>query len=158
MVELYLVRHSHAGNPARWEGEDAARPLSEKGLSQAERLAALLARSGFAPDVIVSSPKARAMGTAEILARALGVDARVDARLAGPVTLDVLGEILADAGGPERPVVVGHDPDFSDLASQLVGARIELRKGALARIDLPAGLVEGGGLLAWLIAPDLLGR
>ena len=58
-------------------------------------------------------------------------------------TLEELTSILADAGGPERPVLVGHDPDFSDLASQLIGARIEMRKGALARIDLPAGPIRG---------------
>lgn len=158
MLELYLVRHSHAGNPARWDGEDAIRPLSEKGRRQAKRLAALLAEAGFAPDAILSSPRARAMQTAEILGGTLGRDVLIDERLGGLVTLKELTSILVDAGRPERPVLVGHDPDFSDLASQLIGARIEMRKGALARIDLPAGPTEGGGLLRWLIPPDVLVR
>jgi phosphohistidine phosphatase len=158
MLELYLVRHSHAGNPARWDGADAARPISEKGQRQAERLGAMLVGAGLAPDAIVSSPMARAMQTAKILAAALASDVLVDERLADLVTLDVLSAILADAGGPERPVLVGHDPAFSDLASQLIGARIEMRKGALARIDLPAGPIEGGGILRWLVPPDLLVR
>jgi phosphohistidine phosphatase len=158
VLELYLVRHSHAGNPARWDGADSARPLSERGRRQAERLGTMLEAVGFAPDAIISSPRARAMQTAEILAKALGVSVQVDERLADFVTLETLSAILADAGGKERPLVVGHDPDFSDLASQLIGTRIEMRKGALARIDLPAGPIEGGGVLRWLVPPDLLDR
>ena len=32
---------------------------------------------------------------------------------------------------------MGHDPDFSELVSELVGAPIPMRKGTLARIDVP---------------------
>ena len=59
-----------------------------------------------------------------------------DPRLAGPLTLEDVGDILADAGHPARPVLCGHDPDFSDLVTELVGAPIEIKKGALVRIDL----------------------
>lgn len=158
LVQLHLVRHAHAGNPARWSGPDEERPLSEKGRRQAERLAALLATAGISPDVIVSSPRLRAVQTAEILARAVGQAVRIDARLAGPLDLGSLSSILADAGAPSLPMLVGHDPDFSDLASELVAASVSMRKGALARIDLVGPVEPGAGVLRWLVPPELLGR
>ena len=37
---------------------------------------------------------------------------------------------------PRRPVLVGHDPDFSALVALLCGgSSVPLKKGALARID-----------------------
>ena len=60
MIELYFLRHAHAGDPEAWTGDDAARPLSDKGEKQAERLGAFLAGVGFKPDAIISSPKLRA--------------------------------------------------------------------------------------------------
>jgi phosphohistidine phosphatase SixA len=54
-------------------------------------------------------------------------------------------------------VLVGHDPDFSSTASTLTGAAIELRKGAIARIDLPdSHAAAGEGVLRWLIPPGVV--
>ena len=54
-------------------------------------------------------------------------------------------------------VLVGHDPDFSDLAASLTGsATTTIRKGAFARIDVPRPLQPGAGTLRWLVSPDLL--
>jgi phosphohistidine phosphatase SixA len=52
-------------------------------------------------------------------------------------------------------VLVGHDPDFSDLVSWLSGFPISLRKGALAKVDLPDRAVgPGRAQLRWLLPPD----
>jgi phosphohistidine phosphatase SixA len=68
-----------------------------------------------------------------------------------------LETLLRDAGDPSRPVVAGHDPDFSELLAELAGAeRIPMPKGALARIDIERPLRAGGGTLHWLVPPDLL--
>ena len=158
VTQLHLVRHAHAGNPARWAGPDEDRPLSEKGRRQAERLSDLFAAAGLAPDVILTSPKLRAVQTAEILARAIDQEVRIEPRLGGGVDLATLAAILADAGSPAQPMLVGHDPDFSDLASDLVGAALAMRKGALARIDLTGPPQPGAGVLRWLLPPDVLGR
>ena len=66
MIELHLLRHADAGDPMAWDGPDEARPLSDKGERQADRLGRFLAGVGFAPDVIITSPKVRAAQTAEI--------------------------------------------------------------------------------------------
>jgi phosphohistidine phosphatase len=156
-VELYLLRHAHAGDPMKWRGPDDVRPLSGKGERQVERLARLLKGSHFAPDAILTSPRLRALQTAEPVAAALGVELHVDERLALPLGLEQLESILVDAGEPERILLVGHDPDFSSLVALLCGApSVPLRKGALARIDVVRPLRPGGGTLRWLLPPDLL--
>lgn len=157
IVKLHLLRHADAGNATAWQGPDERRPLSGKGEKQSERLGRFLASTGFRPDALITSPKVRAAGTAEIVAAALGVDVRVDDRLGGPLDLVAIEAILFDAGEPVQPVLVGHDPDFSDLAAVLCGApEVPLRKGALARIDAVRPLSPGSGTLRWLVPPDLL--
>jgi phosphohistidine phosphatase len=156
-MELYLLRHAHAGDPADWDGPDAIRPLSEKGERQADRLGRYLSGLGFAPDAIITSPKVRAVRTAELVALHLAVPVGIDDRLAGDLTLGRVGELLHDVGDPAKLVLVGHDPDFSELVAVLVGAlRIPMRKGTLARIDADLPLRPAGGILRWLVPPDLV--
>jgi len=154
---LHLLRHAHAGDPEAWDGPDAARPLSEKGREQAERLGVYLVGVAFKTDAIITSPKLRAVQTAEIVADHLGVAVAEDDRLAGSLDLDALEAMLAGADGPERPILVGHDPDFSDLLAELCdGANVPMRKGAFARIECDRPLRPGRGTLRWLIPPDAL--
>ena len=158
-LQLHLLRHADAGDPEGWAGDDALRPLSAKGELQAERLGSFLAEIGFQPDAIVSSPKLRARQTAELVGSAIGVGVRLDDRLAegfDPATVDA---ILADAGGPNRPVLVGHDPDFSQVLGWLANADgLTMKKGALARVDVRGAVADGRGTLRWLVPPDLLDR
>jgi len=158
MIALHLLRHAHAGDPARWHGDDAIRPLSEKGRTQAEQLAKLLLRTDQAPDLFITSPRVRALETAEIVADALKVEVVVDRRLAGPLDPSLVTDILIAAGPAVRPCIVGHDPEFSELLGELVGTdAIPMRKGALARVDFAGPDVAGGrGTLRYLIPPELL--
>jgi phosphohistidine phosphatase len=157
IVELYLLRHADAGDPGKWDGPDAARPLSPKGEKQSERLGRFLAGMAFRPDAILSSPKLRASQTADIVAGQLGVPVTLDERLGGGVDEAVAEAILRDAGDVQRVVLVGHDPDFSSLLQSLcVAPNIEMKKGALARIDVERPVGPGRGDLRWLVPPDLL--
>ncbi|MDQ3128683.1 MAG: histidine phosphatase family protein [Chloroflexota bacterium] len=156
-LQLYLLRHADAGDPEKWSGDDDARPLSAKGERQSERLGAFLAEIGFRPDAIISSPKVRARRTAEIVADALGLGVRVDERLGGGCDPESVDAILADTGNPRRPVLVGHDPDFSELLGYLSGTdAMSMKKGAFARLDVRGPVAGGGGSLRWLVPPDLL--
>lgn len=157
-VQLHLLRHADAGDPGAWRGDDRLRPLSDKGVRQAERLGQHLARIGFQPDAILTSPKVRAAQTAEIVGRAVGVEVGQDERLGAGVTLTVLGDLLGEAAA-RSVVLVGHDPDFSELLATLTGsAELPMKKGALARIDLRRGTAPGAGVLRWLLPPDLVPR
>ncbi len=158
-IELHLLRHAHAGDPLKWKGPDEDRPLSSKGHGQAERLGALLVAVGFKTQAIVTSPRLRARETAEIVADRLGMRTMVDDRLGDPLSLTALEEVLSNAGDPDSLVLVGHDPDFSELLGLLSGASlITMRKGAFARIDTARPLEPGVGALRWLLPPDLLPR
>ena len=157
MTELHFIRHADAGDPETWEGPDEARPLSPKGEKQADRLGRFLAGVGFKPDAIITSPKIRAAKTAEIVAERLGLPFSFDTRIANDFGLEELERMLREAGDPARVVIVGHDPDFSELVATLSGApEVPMRKGAHVRIDVRRPLEPGGGILRWLIPPDLL--
>jgi phosphohistidine phosphatase len=157
VIELHLLRHAHAGDPLAWDGPDERRPLSDKGEKQADRLGRFLVEVGFAPDAVITSPKVRAAQTAEIVARHLGVPVVVDSRLGGGLDFEAVEAILHDAGDPARPVLVGHDPDFTDLVETLTSsAAVTMKKGAMIRIDVERPLGTSTGGLAWLVTPDLL--
>jgi len=159
-LELYILRHADAGDPEAWTEDDALRPLSGKGRKQARRTGRWLAELGRRPDAIVTSPKARALQTATIVAAALGREPEIDDRLASGFDVAALAAVVDDVqarrdGRLERLLVVGHDPDFSELASTLAGGPVALKKGALARIDL-AGAAADGGVLRWLIPAEAI--
>lgn len=158
-MQLGLLRHAHAGDPGAWDRPDDLRPLSDKGRQQAERLGRVLAAAGFVPDAVLTSPRVRARETAEMVADRLGVPVRIDPRLGSSLDLATVEAILDDAGGLARPVLVGHDPDFSDLLVQLTGSPgLRMRKGAFALLDVERPLTPGSAELRWLVPPDLLRR
>ncbi|MBA2300723.1 MAG: histidine phosphatase family protein [Chloroflexi bacterium] len=131
---LHLLRHAHAGDPEAWDGPDAARPLSEKGQAQAERLGSFLADIAFKTDAVITSPKLRAAQTAQIVAGHLGIVVHEDDRLAGSLDLDTLEALLSRAENPDRPVLVGHDPDFSELLALLCdAANVPMRRAPWPR-------------------------
>jgi phosphohistidine phosphatase len=159
VTDLFLVRHADAGDPMAWPGPDDLRPLSDKGRRQATRLGRHLASIGAQVDAVISSPRIRALQTAEIVAEALGLRVTVDRRLAEPLDPEIVEAIVADAGAPARPMLVGHDPDITDLVVALTGGtNLTMRKGALARLQVEAPFVDGRAALRWLIPPDLLPR
>jgi phosphohistidine phosphatase SixA len=68
MGTFYVVRHAKAGSRGHWSGDDRLRPLSKKGIKQAEQLVKVLAP--FPISAIFSSPFLRCVQTVELLARA----------------------------------------------------------------------------------------
>ena len=134
---------------------DELRPLSEKGKRQVKRLARFLSEGPARPDAIVTSPKVRAEQTARAVAKVLDVPVRLDQRLAGGFGMRSLAEVLGSLEA-RQPMLVGHDPDFSALLAGLIGSRgMEMRKGALAAIDLNWPLERGSGALRFLLSPEL---
>jgi len=155
-VQLYFLRHAHAGDGATWQGDDTVRPLTHKGERQAERLGRLLAGTGFRPDALVSSPLVRAQQTAAVVGALLEVPVRLDDRLAD-LGFAELESLLEDLGHPASVMLVGHDPDFSVLVTGLCDAGdILVRKGTLVRVDAERPLAAGSGTLRWFVPPDLL--
>lgn len=113
---------------------------------------------GLAPDVIVTSPLARARRTAEIVAEELGMSERLveDRRLVHGFDAGRLAEIVAREAPAASLMVVGHEPDFSATVAELTGGgRVDFKKGALARVDVGGPRLDDG-ILAWLLTPALM--
>lgn len=94
---LHLVRHGAAGDRSHWVGRDDRRPLTEKGMRQAEGLADELADLGIAR--ILSSPYVRCVQTVEPLARRLGVEIETHDALAEGAGRRQIASLLAEVAG-----------------------------------------------------------
>lgn len=108
------------------------------------------------PNVVITSPLARALQTAEVVVEGLGITDRlvVDNRLAPGASAAGVIEILSRYQDHTQVMLVGHEPDFSQIASELSGGNgdIWLRKGGLIRVDLDS-LTGRHGVLRWLLEP-----
>lgn len=158
-MQIYFLRHGRAQARADWPGDDAARPLTPEGIEAMRREARMLRDRGLAVDTIVTSPLVRARQTAEIVAKRLGLAESLaeDDRLAHGFDAGRLAKLVAAHPGTEKLLLVGHEPDFSDTVSELIGGgAVVLKKGGLARVDL-AEPAPGGGRLVWLLTPPHLG-
>jgi phosphohistidine phosphatase len=122
---LWLLRHAEAADGF----PDDERPLTERGIRQAEAVGRALERLGTHIDACLSSPKLRAVQTAELACAPLGVEVTVERRLSGE-PFDAL-ELVAGLGDV---LLVGHDPSFSLTLHTLTGAQSRMRKGGLAGI------------------------
>lgn len=148
----YLVRHGEAKS----ELEDPAKPLSDRGREQVERVARHAAALGVEVAEIHHSARLRARQTAETLA--LHLSPRRGIREA---------EGLAPGDEPERArieletaqeplMLVGHLPHLNRLASALLlgGPErdiIRLEMGAIVCLDK----TDAGFRLVWILTPEL---
>ncbi len=156
-MKLYLLRHGIAED-RRPDLPDGARRLTPEGIARMKLEAKRFADIGLKPDRIITSPLPRASETAVIVAEALGLQAilREDDRLACGFGFRDFQAIIREQDQATEVMLVGHEPDFSMIASDLIGeANIDLKKGGLIRIDLEKP-VPGQGLLKWLLAPATL--
>jgi phosphohistidine phosphatase len=123
---LWLLRHAEAedGLP------DDQRPLTERGAMQADAAGRALAVLDVHLDACLTSPKLRAVQTAERACEPLGVQVTIEPALSGePFDVRELTAGLGDV------LLVGHDPSFSMLLHDLTGAQSRMKKGGLAGIS-----------------------
>jgi phosphohistidine phosphatase len=148
---LYLLRHADAESSA---ASDELRGLSEKGLRQAGDVARFCEAREIAPDVILTSPLLRARQTAEIVAKQAGAELVIQPWLtSGMIPDEALAELRAFSK-MKSVMLVGHEPDFSQLAARLLGLpsseRLRLRKASLTCIEIES-LKGGTGALQFML-------
>ena len=120
-----MLRHADAADGV----PDDERPLTEKGMAQADAVGKALLRLGENIDICLSSPKLRALQTAERACEPSSIPVRTDPVLAGePFDVHDLTAGLGDV------LLVGHDPSFTLLLHDLTGAQARMKKGGLAAI------------------------
>jgi phosphohistidine phosphatase len=151
-MPIYLVRHGEA-LPG---GDDAARPLSDRGRAEIERVAALAVRLGLRAHEIRHSGLARARQTAEILAARLAPPSGVTAAPGlGPADDPSIAARECERQ-PDLLMLVGHLPHLGRLASLLLTGhtgRELIRFGTGTIAALARG--DGGFLVELVIRPDM---
>ncbi|MCW3038618.1 MAG: phosphohistidine phosphatase, partial [Solirubrobacterales bacterium] len=145
--QLWMLRHGEA--EPHGTRPDSERELTERGRQQGADAGRALARLDVRLAAVFSSPKVRAHATATAAAAALGTDVVLHAPLADAFDAEEALLLLAAAEDGERILVVGHEPDFSQVVHDLTGADVDFKKGGVAVIRL-AGNARRGELLALL--------
>jgi phosphohistidine phosphatase len=159
-LSIYLVRHGLAAERGEAWPDDTKRPLVPKGVARLRKEAQALRALSITFDTILTSPLTRARSTADTLAAGLSPHPPVHV-IASLAPGGSYPAFLADLGRHARRshvACVGHEPDLGQLAARLIGAKapIELKKGAICRIDLDAMPLNGPGHLRWFMTPRML--
>jgi phosphohistidine phosphatase SixA len=83
---------------------------------------------------VISSPLLRARETAEPIARASDLELEIDERLSPGVDADGLRAVVEGRG--DTVVVVGHQPDCSEIVFALTGRLEQFKPGDLFLVEL----------------------
>jgi phosphohistidine phosphatase len=164
-MNLYLMRHGialPADDPS--VSDDRERPLTQKGIKRVRKAARGVRRLKIPFDAVLTSPLVRARQTADIIADALGIEARLEeiSGLAPESTVEHLMFGLTRYHDREHLLLVGHEPLLSDALSHLLCVRhpstvnIELKKGSLCRVEVDALPAASPAKLHWLLTPKQL--
>jgi len=159
MKELLLVRHgiAEAAPPA---ATDAARRLTAEGRAVTRRLALLLAAHDPRFGLLVHSPLARAVETADVLASVLQTGRRETLPLLVPEgSPEQALRWLAAEQSAQRILVVGHEPSIGGIIALALGCspaalRVQRSGACLLRFD-PVVRIEAA-VLHWFLDPALL--
>ena len=148
-MRLYFLRHGRADWPD-WKKPDDERPLTELGKKEMRQVAKFLNRLKVQPDLIVTSPLPRASQTAKIAAEQLKTKLRKDEALEPGFGMSELRTVLKRHSS-KILMLVGHEPDFTSVISELTDACLKLSKGGVALVDIDPESEEGK--LLWLFPP-----
>jgi phosphohistidine phosphatase len=157
-MNLYFIRHAHAVERDEWTGPDMERPLIGKGRQAAEVVARGLARITPPVNCIVTSPYARALDTAQIIATVLHASIVQCEALSPRFDITHLMEALEAAGWASDTALVGHEPNMGMVLSLLTGHSLpetELKKAAVALVTAPEDRLRENkpikqGTLRWI--------
>ena len=151
-MKLYVLRHGKADWPA-WDKGDALRPLNEEGIAEMQRIAKFFKQIGVAPGLILSSPLPRAHQTAQLAQKQIGGELKIEDSLSPGATPHTV-KSLCEACNSDL-MIVGHEPDLSEIIRSFSGARVKMSKGGLARLDFDQA--EKARLI-WLLPAKISAR
>ena len=160
--EIYLVRHGLAGQFGEYD-DDSVRPLTEEGVKKTTKVAQRLRDFGIQFDRLFTSPYERAYQTAQIL-QSVGLGESIepvaDLKPNGDDTA-ILGSLTKLRREGLRVAIVGHEPNLSRLAANLIFGQsseaLTLKKAGVIGLTAPiVGDLVGQCQLFWLVPPRLL--
>lgn len=162
MKTLLLLRHAKSD----WDDSslrDFDRPLAARGERDAPRIGKALRKRGILPDLIISSPAARAKATIKAVARAakMNLEIRFDEVVYGASSPELISLIRGLPDKNSCLLLVGHNPGFEDLVGRLSGSSERMPTAALACIEFQVDhwkdVNDGEGKLLWVLTPKKLG-
>lgn len=163
-MKLYIMRHGTADDAAA-SGRDVDRALTHGGRDRVRSVAKALLDAHEEPLSIITSPLVRAVETAEIVAVATNLAERggtveVARALAPSGGRTKLVEELVGAGR-KRVMLVGHEPDLSDLVAALIKTPmpVSMDKAMVVGLHIPtprSAAATDAGKLRFIFDPKTL--
>lgn len=120
MKTLYIIRHAKSS----WSFDlpDKDRPLGVRGRRDAPRVGAHLSQTEETPDHIITSPAARALNTALIIADEWGFpenEIELSDELYHTAPSEILAFLKGQSDDLESIAIFGHNPGFTELVNIL---------------------------------------
>jgi phosphohistidine phosphatase len=158
-MEIYILRHGIAED-AKAGQPDSGRALTPEGRDKLKRVLKRARAAGVVPSLILSSPYRRALETAEVAAKALGYGgavAKTNTLVPDASPIDTWEEIRVHKD-EQAILLASHEPLTSSLVAYLLDCsalQVEMKKGALARVDTDNFGQRPKGILKWLITAGI---
>ncbi|MFN0276673.1 MAG: SixA phosphatase family protein [Chitinophagales bacterium] len=118
MKTLYIIRHAKSS----WEYDelhDLERPLTERGIADANLMGNLLRKKNIFPGMVITSPALRALTTARIICDVIEFDKNkmiLHADLYFKEIPEIVAVIKEKGMQYDNLFLFGHNPTFSNLA------------------------------------------
>ena len=161
MKTLLLLRHAKSS----WDHpsmRDFDRPLADRGKRDAPRIGRALKERGPLPELIISSPAARARETVEAVIKSAGLTAplRFDESIYDASLAELMRLVRGLPDNISCALMVGHNPGFEGLVNRLTGASERMPTAALASIEFQVDhwqdVEDGQGKLLSVLIPRQL--
>jgi phosphohistidine phosphatase len=156
---VYFLRHANAGERMLSPKKDEKRGLDKEGIEQCGYVGRALAALDVQVDAVISSPLKRSTQTAALVGNEMGFEGKlqIEPALRPQATFADFRKLLDKYARMEAIMVVGHNPNLSEFLGQIISpagceAAIELRKGAVAKVELR----RSSGSLSWCLTPKIL--
>ena len=157
---LYLVRHAKAQQQSI-DNTDFSRELADRGLRDASLVGSYFKEQGYTVDMIISSPAARALATAELMAQQMdykleSIHTNEELYMASVRTfLQVVNKLKDNWDGV---MITSHDPAVTYLGEYLSNAEVgHMPTGSVMAVsfdtDSWAEISENSGTLVAFITP-----
>jgi phosphohistidine phosphatase len=156
-----MLRHAKSD----WDDRslrDFDRPLADRGKRDAPRIGKALKKHGPIPELIISSPAARARQTIEAVVKSAGLDSapQFNESIYGAEPADLLKLVRRLPDTSTCVLLVGHNPTFEQTVTRLTGVQQHMATAALASIEFQIARWEdvddGQGKLVWFVTPKEL--
>jgi len=147
---LIVLRHAKAAWP---EGvPDVERPLAPRGIAEAPLAGRWLRENAPEVNLVLRSPAVRVAQTWELVALELGYAPATEEvfRLYSATTQTLIDVVRGLPEAADTVLLVGHNPEISELASALSGSEVELKTSSIAMLTANGTWSDAGNSWATL--------